>query len=499
MTVPNRQSDAPIDWESFYQNYRKPGYLPGFEILHKLGAGAFGIVFKARRESIGKEYAVKFLKVDDANVRDAVLRELERVNYFAQVDHPNLVTIEDRGEVDGIPYILMGYAGDATLATRLREGALPRAAALRLFVQVARGLRALHEHGLVHFDLKPANVFLRGDVARLGDYGLAKLMTTSRNSLSFGRGTPYYMAPEMLRRQGDHRSDIYSLGVMLYECLTGQVPFRGDSEWEVLQQHERDEPQWPPSLAPNEREVIARCLAKRPEDRFQSVDELLTALGTEAAPAATTPPAPASAPTPIAALAAPAPIGGRRQRGARPHRQWNRAWVVAGLLALLFFANKKLFRQAPQFFDSGRSAVAASSAQVAEIARFAYPTGLTTEVLERIEEGVTAVAGDEVCVDDFLAELESEDHPVLVAVVNAFTALDFRRPQDCTVANRLAPLLARFGYPAGALPEPPVGTGRVSASVRRSFEREVERLRRWYVTNYAPAPAMAPASRPARD
>ena len=101
-----------VDWESFYRNYRKPGYLPGFEIVNKLGGGMFGLVFKARKASIGKDYAVKFLKVDDDTVRDAVLREIENVSFFAQIDHPNLVSIEDRGAVDGIPYLIMRSAGE---------------------------------------------------------------------------------------------------------------------------------------------------------------------------------------------------------------------------------------------------------------------------------------------------------------------------------------------------------------------------------------------------
>ena len=272
---PTRQ---PIDWETFYRNYRKPGYVPGFEIVNKLGGGVFGLVYKARKESIGKDYAIKFLKVDDESVRDAVVRELDGVRFFAQIDHPNLVSIEDKGEVDGIPYILMSYAGQETLRNRLENGPIHRIDALKMFVQAARGVQALHEHGLVHFDLKPANIFLKGDIARVGDYGLSKLVTESRNSLSFGRGTPYYMAPEMLKRRGDVRSDIYSLGIVLYECLVGDVPFKGDSEWEVLKKHEEARVQIPTEVGKPEREVIARCLCKDPDARYQAVADLLSDL-----------------------------------------------------------------------------------------------------------------------------------------------------------------------------------------------------------------------------
>jgi serine/threonine protein kinase len=273
----------PIDWEAFYRDYRKPGYVPGFEIVNKLGGGMFGLVFKARKESIGKDYAIKFLKVDDESVRDAVARELDAVRFFAQIDHPNLVSIEDKGEVDGIPYLVMSYAGEETLRKRLEAGRLTRDEALRIFAQAVRGVQALHEHSLVHFDLKPANIFLKGDIARVGDFGLSKLVTESRNSLSFGRGTPYYMAPELLQRRGDARSDIYSLGVLLYECLCGDVPFKGDSEWEVLRKHETEPPRFPEHLTAGDRRILARCLAKDPAARYESAVELLRELQAPAA------------------------------------------------------------------------------------------------------------------------------------------------------------------------------------------------------------------------
>ena len=241
------------------------------------------------------------------------MREIDNVGFFAQIDHPNLVSIEDKGTIDGIPYLVMSYAGEDTLQKRLQAGDLDREGALHVFVQAARGVQALHDHSLVHFDLKPANIFLKGDVARVGDYGLSKLVSASRNSLSFGRGTPYYMAPEMLQRRGDARSDVYSLGIILYECLYGEVPFRGDSEWEVLRKHETAPVEFPPTALREDREVILRCLQKRPEDRFQSAADLLRALsapvalgesmviGPDTLPPMTPPPPPAApGPAPVA-------------------------------------------------------------------------------------------------------------------------------------------------------------------------------------------------------
>jgi hypothetical protein len=325
MSNPQPATPAPADWESFYANYRKPGYVSGYEITSKLGGGVFGLVYRAQKQSIGKDYAIKFLKVDDGDVRRAIAAELEQLQYFAQIDHPNLVAIEDRGEVDGIPYLVMGFAGTETLRDHMPSEGKPPAPEqkrelLQYFLQACRGVAALHDRSLVHFDLKPANVFLKGGVARVGDYGLSKLVTQSRGSLSMGRGTPYYMAPELLQRRGDTRSDVYSLGVMLYEILCGRVPFTGDSEWEVLKQHEQGTLVVPPHVAGSERHALLGCLAKDPAARFQNVRELVAALGAPLGAGAATlhevrnaPPlgrsASAAAPgNPAAGRAAPAPF-----------------------------------------------------------------------------------------------------------------------------------------------------------------------------------------------
>ncbi len=266
-----------MDWEAFFRNYRRPDFIPGFEIVNKLGSGAFGEVFKARKTSIGKFYAVKFLKIDDPAARVAVLREIDGLTHLAQLDHPNLVSIEDQGEVCGIPYVVMSWGGDETLKTRLAAGPIPRKDAAELFLQILDGVSALHGRSIVHFDLKPANVFIRGAHARVGDYGLSKLMSETRNSLTFGRGTPHYLAPEMLRRRGDARSDIYSLGVILFEMLTGDVPFRGDTEWAVLARHESEPVSVPADVPPALAAVITRAMAKAPEDRFAGAREFRSA------------------------------------------------------------------------------------------------------------------------------------------------------------------------------------------------------------------------------
>ena len=150
-----------MDWEAFYNAFRQPGFIPGYEIENRLGGGAFGDVYRARKTSIGKLYAIKFLKVESDDQREAVKRELDQVRHFAAIDHPNLVSIEDMGVVMDVPYIVMGYAGDETLARRFRRWDLDPEEALGIFTQCARGVLALHDKSLVHFDLKPSNFCLQ--------------------------------------------------------------------------------------------------------------------------------------------------------------------------------------------------------------------------------------------------------------------------------------------------------------------------------------------------
>jgi len=271
-----------MDWEAFYNRFRGPDFIPGYEIQNRLGGGAFGDVYKARKTSIDKPYAIKFLKVEDELQREAVERELAQVRHFAAIDHPNLVSIEDLGTVMGVPFLIMGYAGEDTLARRLKVRRLEPEEALLYFTQTCRGVLALHDRRLVHFDLKPSNVFLKGDVARVGDYGLSKLLVDGRMTLSFGRGTPQYMAPEMLRSRADQRADIYSLGVLLFESLTGRLPYAPTGEGGLVLREDDDPPQFPADFPEPLRAVVTRALRLAPEDRFQDVAQLLEALGQSA-------------------------------------------------------------------------------------------------------------------------------------------------------------------------------------------------------------------------
>lgn len=266
-----------MDYETFYQRLRDPDLIPGYEILQKIGGGVFGEVFKCRKTSIARIYVVKFLKLDSDAQRAIIEKELAQLRNFAQIDHPNLVGIEDQGTVHEIPYIIMTFGGDETLQDRTGQGAMTGEALVDVFDQILAGVAALHERSIVHFDLKPANIFIRETAVRVGDYGLSKMLTESRQSLSFGRGTPYYMAPEVMRRKGDLRADVYSLGAILFELATGRVPFDGESDWEVLRKHEVAPVPFPDDLDPRLRPLIERAMQKDPDARYASAVEFRAA------------------------------------------------------------------------------------------------------------------------------------------------------------------------------------------------------------------------------
>ncbi|HIG88216.1 MAG TPA: serine/threonine protein kinase [Planctomycetes bacterium] len=267
------------DWEEFYLQLRKPEFVGGYEILQRLGGGAFGEAYKARKISTGKSLAIKFLKLGDGGKDEAVARELEHVRHLADIDHQNLVSIEDIGLVLDVPYLVMGFGGERTLAHELAEGPLDPRDALTIFVQVCRGVSALHERRVVHFDLKPGNIFLRGDIAKVGDYGLAKLLADGRQTLSMGRGTPQYMAPEILRSRADHRADIYSLGVVLYECLTGELPYAGEGGTGLVVRTKDDPPSFSEDYPVPLADLTRACLRLDPADRPQTVRDILDRLG----------------------------------------------------------------------------------------------------------------------------------------------------------------------------------------------------------------------------
>ena len=258
-----------------------------YDVVEPLGEGGMGTVFRVRHVSLDRAFALKLLRRELARDRELAERFVQEAKATARIRHPAIVSISDFGVLDdGVPWFVMEHLAGKTLGALLREGGpLPVARAVALGKRIADGLVASHEAGVVHRDLKPENVFvLDDDEVRIVDFGAAKVIGASqltRPGIVFG--TPYYMAPEQASGLAlDGRADVYSLGVLLYELVTGRVPFEADTYMGVLTKHLYESPPRPAtpdgaSLGPLGG-VILRALEKDPKDRHGSMAELRSAL-----------------------------------------------------------------------------------------------------------------------------------------------------------------------------------------------------------------------------
>ncbi len=269
--------------------------LGPFEILAPLGAGGMGEVFRARDTRLDRTVAIKVLPSELVN---APGRRVERFRHearaIARITHPNICTLHDVGEDGAAIFLVMEYVEGATLARRLEDGPLPLPLAVRTAVQIADALDHAHRHGVVHRDLKPSNIMLTRDGVKLLDFGLAKLKErdeevmgdATRSALTDAGtivGTVPYMAPEQIEgHEVDARTDLFSFGIVLYEMVCGRRPFAGDSRASLMAAIVAAEPPALSSLQPQvpaslER-LIARCLAKDPDDRWQTARDLAAEL-----------------------------------------------------------------------------------------------------------------------------------------------------------------------------------------------------------------------------
>ena len=271
-----------------------------FSVLEKLGEGGMGVVYKARDEKLGRIVALKLVPeavATDAAKRARLLREARSA---AAVTHANIAAIYEVGEDGGRVYLAMEYIEGDTLRRKLRGGALPMTEALRIARSVARALARAHDRGIVHRDLKPENIVLDEDgEVKVLDFGLAKLReehpAVDRGTLETADtaeqvtleghilGTPGYMSPEQAKgKDVDHRADIFALGAVLYEMLTGTQPFRGETTFDVLVAVSRDEPERASTLnhevTPALERILQGCLAKSPDDRYANARSLVSAL-----------------------------------------------------------------------------------------------------------------------------------------------------------------------------------------------------------------------------
>jgi serine/threonine-protein kinase len=271
-----------------------------YRLEAKLGSGGMSTVYLARDQTLDRPVAVKVMHREMSEQADQLERFRQEARSVAKFSHPNVVSVIDAGEDGGHPYIVFEYVEGETLKQRIsRNGALDPQEAIAYAIEIARGLAVAHARNMVHRDIKPQNILIDGEGrAKLTDFGISRQLEQDGMTAT-GRvlGTTDYVAPEQaMGRKVDPRTDIYSLGVVLYEMLIGQVPFAADSQVGVAMKHVNEElpdvQRRRPDVSAAVALVVERATAKDPEERYQQVsemiDDLSTALEVEAARAGST-------------------------------------------------------------------------------------------------------------------------------------------------------------------------------------------------------------------
>jgi len=260
-----------------------PGRLGNMLLLNPIGRGSMGMVYRARDLTLMRIVAVKILKDREQGDQKRIAACLHEARSLAALSHPNVANVFSVGHERNQPFIVMEFVDGQRLDQMIRAaGRLKPKLALKLAMDVARGLRAAHKVGLIHGDVKPANILVtRKAVAKLVDFGIARPLEGGAKDKIFG--TPYYVAPELVRREEfDHRCDVFSLGATLFESLTGRVPFKGKNAKHTIHMRlSKPAPnikQLVPSLSSETAGLVARMLQNEPERRHQTYDDLIKAL-----------------------------------------------------------------------------------------------------------------------------------------------------------------------------------------------------------------------------
>jgi Tol biopolymer transport system component len=264
-----------------------------YEILNKIGEGGMGVVYKARDTHLDRFVAIKVLPPEKMTDVDRKRRFIHEAKAASALNHPNIIVIHDFASVAGVDFMVMEYVDGKPLDCFIPRHGMPVGETLRIAIQIADALARAHSAGIIHRDLKPANVLLAGQNVKLVDFGVAKLSETTgdnatrtieRRSATTAEGvivgTTAYMSPEQAQgKPVDARSDIFSFGVLIYEMLTGQRPFTGDSHISIVAAILKEEPKRPERPFPRDIErLIAKCLRKDPDRRFQTMADLKVAL-----------------------------------------------------------------------------------------------------------------------------------------------------------------------------------------------------------------------------
>jgi serine/threonine-protein kinase len=268
-----------------------------YKVLETLGRGGMGVVFRAKDNQLDEVVALKTLRSDILSQDPTLLQRFKlEIKLARKITHKNVLRTHDFGEFAGTPYISMEYLEGVTLKDlQKRKGALPLGVGLQIAKQMCHGLAAAHAQGVVHRDIKPQNMLIipeTGDL-KIMDFGIATVSKVEKDEkqpadsgitgVGVVLGTPDYLPPELGRgQQADFRSDIYCMGVVLFELFCGRLPFPGESPLQIVVHHMQTPPPMPRSIKPSIPEdlqaVILRCLEKEREKRFQTVDDLTDAL-----------------------------------------------------------------------------------------------------------------------------------------------------------------------------------------------------------------------------
>ena len=275
--------DQPVD--ATEQDLVREQLKDEYEIVEELGRGGMAIVFKAREKQLERDVAIKVLPFSLAFDKEFVERFQREARTSAKLEHPSIIPIYRVGKSGRVIYFVMKFLRGKPLSSVLAaRGTLPPAEIRQILVQVARALGYAHKSGIVHRDIKPDNImFDEHGLAVVTDFGIAKAASGGKlTGTGMSIGTPHYMSPEQARAQAlDGRSDIYSLGVVAYQSLTGRVPFDGEDSFSIGYKHIMEEVPTPPLETYDQRtvfELVRKMMAKSPDERFQSADDLVQAL-----------------------------------------------------------------------------------------------------------------------------------------------------------------------------------------------------------------------------
>ncbi|HEV3003259.1 MAG TPA: serine/threonine-protein kinase, partial [Pirellulales bacterium] len=264
--------------------YAPPKYVAAYEILGELGRGGMGVVYQARHTKLGRTVALKMLLAGSFADRSHLTRFRVEAEAVARLQHPNIVQVFDLGEQNRLPFLVMEYVPGGTLAQRLNGEPLPPHVAAEVVTALADAVHYAHQRGVLHRDLKPGNILLAAGtresspderrtmsfVPKIADFGVARRLDENGGETQTGMvlGTVNYMAPEMAagrHREAGTLADVYALGAILYECLTGRPPFKGTTLLATLQQVEQQEPvapsRWRPELPRDLETICLTCLA----------------------------------------------------------------------------------------------------------------------------------------------------------------------------------------------------------------------------------------------